>query len=102
MRQPDLVTQSISRLRPGVPVWAALAVPAPFATLETPILDERTLADNLRSLRQAMYEAIADGARGFVFHLPDDFDPAGPESREIAGALQALAHDARQHFEELM
>ncbi|HND54777.1 MAG TPA: hypothetical protein PLV92_20335, partial [Pirellulaceae bacterium] len=84
------IADAMSRLRPGVPVWAALAVPAPFATLDTPILDDRTLADELRHLRQAMYEAIADGARGFVFHLPDDFDPVGPESRDIAGSLQAL------------
>ncbi|HND55310.1 MAG TPA: hypothetical protein PLV92_23010, partial [Pirellulaceae bacterium] len=84
------IADAMSRLRPGVPVWAALAVPAPFATLETPILDDRTLADELRTLRLAMYEAIADGARGFVFHLPDDFDPVGLESRDIAGSLQAL------------
>ncbi|MFO0868726.1 MAG: hypothetical protein U0935_07215 [Pirellulales bacterium] len=90
----DLANSVLADVQPGVPVWAEIHLPRlpdlPLGqepgTAQEPCYSETDLV----AVRQSVYRAIADGARGFVVDAPDSLEPGRGELRPLLSTIRTL------------
>lgn len=99
----------LADIHPGVPVWAEVALPRLPEVLPVPSTrksseprgkktgDASTSAfssayaeRDLIQIRWRIYQAISDGARGFVFSAPDSLEPGRGELRPLLSTVRTL------------
>jgi len=99
----------LSDVRTGIPVWAEVPLPrlperAPGATSEsaknprtkpTPGAPPKVAAPNyaehdLVRVRWTVYQALSDGARGFLYSAPDSLEPGRAELRPLLSTIRTI------------
>lgn len=81
-------SRRIADLRPGTPLWAE--IPLPRLPELLPVSEHKYAEGDLIGIRWRLYQAISDGARGFVFQAPDSLEPGRGELRPLLTAVRTL------------
>jgi hypothetical protein len=84
----ESATQGFSDLRPGVPLWAE--IPLPRLPELLPVSEHKYAEGDLIGIRWRLYQAVSDGARGFVFQAPDSLEPGRAELKPLLTAVRTL------------